>query len=80
MAFDAGFLSIVSKEIRDELSHARLERIFQCTHDTFVLEFRAAKKPRNLFLSAGPSGGCCYLTERKIAHPDVPPMFCMLLR
>ena len=80
MAFDAGFLSIVSKEIRDELSHARLERIFQCTHDTFVLEFRAAKKPRNLFLSAGPSGGCCYLTKRKIAHPDVPPMFCMLLR
>ena len=80
MSFDAGFLHALSGEIREELSDARLERIFQCTRDTFVFEFRAAKKPRALFVNAGPSGGLCYLTERKIAHPDTPPMFCMLLR
>ncbi len=80
MAFDAGFLTAVCRELCEELSDSRLERITQCTRDTFVLEFRAAKKPRALFLSAGPSGGCCYLTERKIARPEIPPMFCMLLR
>ncbi len=80
MAFDAGFLSAIAREIREELSDSRLEKIFQCTRDTFVLEFRAAKKPRALFLSAGPSGGFCYLTERRIPHPETPPMFCMLLR
>lgn len=80
MAFDAGFLSTICRELTEELSDSRLERVFQCTRDTFVFEFRAAKRPRALFVSAGPSGGFCYLTERKISHPDTPPMFCMLLR
>lgn len=80
MAFDAGFLSAVCREICEELTGSKLDRIFQCTRDTFTLEFRSAKKPRTLFLSTGPSGGVCYFTERKIPHPDVPPMFCMLLR
>ena len=80
MAFDAGFLTAVCLELSEELSDSRLERITQCTRDTFLFEFRAAKKPRALFWSAGPSGGSCYLTQRKIARPEVPPMFCMLLR
>lgn len=80
MAFDAGYLAAICCEIQSELSDSRMDRITQCTRDTFVLEFRAAKKPRALFISAGPSGGLCYLTERKISRPETPPMFCMLLR
>ena len=80
MAFDAAYVTALTGEFFEKLVCGRIERIFQCTRDSFCFEIAAPGAKRRLLISAGPSGGYAYLTETNPPHPDVPPMFCMLLR
>ena len=80
MAFDAALLGALSASFRSCLTDGRIERIFQCTRDSFLFEIAARGEKHRLLISAGPSGGYTYLTATHPPHPDVPPMFCMLLR
>ncbi len=80
MPFDALFLTCVLRELERETAGGRIDKIHQPTRDEVVLTLRAAGKNKRLLLSANPSRPRIHLTERRRENPEVPPMFCMLLR
>jgi len=63
-----------------ELSGARIAKIYQPTEHEIVLHTRGQGFGRKLLLSAHPSMPRLHYTEQPWANPQEPPMFCMLLR
>ena len=80
MAFDAGFLKHVCHELNTCLAGGRVDRISQPSRDEVVLYIRCQGEDRRLYISAGGNGPRLHLTEERPENPQVPPMFCMLLR
>ena len=80
MAFDAYFLTAVLKEIRDEATGARVEKIHQPGRDGIVMLLRTEKGRQKLLLAANPAAPRLHLTTASPENPPEPPMFCMLLR
>lgn len=80
MAYDAGMLSCVLREINETLEGGRVDKIYQPSHDEVVLLIRARGGDYRLFINAGGSGARLNLTGEKPENPSVPPMFCMMLR
>ena len=79
MAFDACFLSAVLQEIR-ELESPRVEKIYQPSRDTVLLQLRHRQGRAKLLLAANPAAPRLHLTSASPENPQEPPMFCMLLR
>lgn len=80
MAFDAVFLSGVLEEIRETALDARVEKIHEPTRDTVILHLRCRQGRTKLLIAANPAAPRLHLTQANPENPDVPPMFCMLLR
>ncbi len=80
MAFDAGFLRCVLREIDSKLAGARVEKVLQPEKDEIVLQTRSENGNRRLLLSASPGSPRVHLTETREENPLNPPTFCMLLR
>lgn len=76
MAYDAGMLTVVLKEISDACLGLRVEKIHQPTKDEVVLLMRG----KRLSLNVGSVCPRIALTEITKDNPASPPMFCMLLR
>ena len=81
MPIDGVFLSHLTRELSDELTGSRLDKINQPDSSELRLQFRTnSGGRRTLLLSARPGSARIHFTETKRDNPDVPPMLCMLAR
>lgn len=80
MAFDAMFLSAVLEEVRDRTQDARVEKIYQPSRDTVILQLKCRAGREKLLIALNPAAPRLHLTTASPENPPEPPMFCMLLR
>lgn len=80
MAYDAGMMSFVIREIGDAVIGGRIEKIYQPGRDEVVFAVRNNGKTERLLINAGSAMPHMNLTYEKAENPAVPPMFCMMLR
>ena len=81
MPFDAVFLIAVTRELNQNLTGARIDKIQQPERDSILLTVRTpAAGNRKLLLSASSNHPRIHFTGEKFENPAQPPMFCMLLR
>ncbi|NLW43460.1 MAG: fibronectin/fibrinogen-binding protein [Tissierellia bacterium] len=76
MAFDGIVTRAVVKQLNDELTGLRVDKIYQVEKDEVLLHFRKNK----LLISSSGNNPRIYLTEQTKENPKVPPMFTMVLR
>lgn len=79
MPVDSLYIKGLCTELNESLSGARIDKIYMPRRDQVVLNLRTEKGAQRLILSIG-AYPAVWLTEEKYENPDVPPMFCMLLR
>lgn len=75
MALDGAFLYAVKNELQ-ELIGGRVEKIYQPSREEIVISIRKKK----LYISANAGSARVHITQKQPDNPQVPPMFCMLLR
>ena len=80
MPLDALCLSGLVHELNTTLVGGKIDKIYQPGRDEVILALRTLSGNRRLLLSANPNHPRPQLTELSRENPDVPPMFCMLLR
>ncbi|MHB1421514.1 MAG: Rqc2 family fibronectin-binding protein [Bacillota bacterium] len=80
MAFDAVVLAAVARELQEELTGGKIDRVFQPEKDMIIMHVRRAKNNYRLLASAHAVHGRVHLTTTSYANPAAPPMFCMVLR
>ena len=81
MALDGVFLSRIKNELEPILLGSRVDKIHQPSRDSLVITLRTVGQGnRKLLFSSSAGTARVHLTEREPENPQVPPMFCMLLR
>ena len=80
MPLDALCLSGLVSELKAAIVGGKVDKIHQPGRDEVVLALRTPMGNVKLLLSANPSHPRAQLTQISRENPDVPPMFCMLLR
>lgn len=80
MAFDGVVLKSIIKELNDELAGGKIDKIYQPEKDEIILNVRTEKGAKKLFISADPNYPRINLTGESFENPEVPPLFCMILR
>ena len=80
MAFDATFLKAVLEEIREKALDSRVDKIFEPSRDTLILNLRCREGREKLLFALNPTAPRLHLTAASPENPPEPPMFCMLLR
>jgi len=80
MAFDAGMLSFVVRELQEKLTGGKVDKIYQPGKEEIIFVIRCGGEEHRLLISAGAAGPRIHLTGIKPENPAVPPMFCMMLR
>ena len=81
MPLDALCLSGLVSELRSAIVGGKIDKIHQPGRDEVILALRTpAMGNVKLLLSANPGHPRAHLTQISRENPDVPPMFCMLLR
>jgi predicted ribosome quality control (RQC) complex YloA/Tae2 family protein len=80
VAIDGITLHLLADELRESLTGARVEKVYQPAREEIVFHFRSPSGQRKLLFSAGASSPRIYITQTPIENPQQPPMFCMLLR
>ena len=79
MAFDAGMLACMVREIRTVALGGRIEKIMQPERDEIILQLRSTEGGKRLLINTG-TGPRIGFTELTRENPPQAPMFCMLLR
>ena len=80
MTLDGLTLHFAVKEIKEEITGCKVDKVHQPQPDTIVLALRAPGKNPRLLICAGASNSRTHLTKNKYENPKAPPMFCMFLR
>ena len=80
MAFDATFLAAVLDEIRGKAMGSRIDKIYQPSRDTLILNLRCREGREKLLFAVNPTAPRLHFTDYSPENPPEPPMFCMLLR
>lgn len=79
MALDGAFIFAVKKELHP-LIGGRVDKIHQPSREEIVITIRTKQGNKKLYISANTGSARVHVTEKNIDNPQVPPMFCMLLR
>ncbi len=79
MAFDAGILKCVAREI-DALKESRIEKIYQPSSDEIVIFLHSATNKSKILINAGSNYPRACITTQSFENPQKAPMLCMLLR
>ena len=79
MALDGAFLHAVRSELLP-LIGGRVEKIHQPSREEVVISIRTRQGSKKLYISANAGSARVHITEKQVDNPQVPPMFCMLLR
>lgn len=80
MTQDGLTLYYTVKELNEQITRCKIDKIHQPRPDTLVLSLRAPAKNLRLLISAGAFDSRLHLTDRKYENPKTPPMFCMFMR
>lgn len=80
MAFDGITIANIVKELSENLTDARINKIAQPESDELLLTLKTPVGLKRLLLSASASLPLVYLTEINKTGPMTAPNFCMLLR
>ncbi len=80
MALDGIYLSLIKRELSEALLGARVDRIHQPARESLVITFRTQSGTKKLLMNSSAGSARVHLTLREPENPQVPPMFCMLLR
>ena len=80
MPLDALCMTGLVHELNMALQGAKIDKIHQPGRDEVVMALRTSRGNVKLLLSANPAHPRPQLTELTRENPEVPPMFCMLLR
>lgn len=80
MSFDAFMTRAVVKELAELMIGARVERVLQPSKEEIFLLLHKESKHFRLQLNASPSSPRFGLTSESPENPQVPPIFCMLMR
>jgi len=80
MAIDAVFIYALRKELEEELTGAKIDKVQQPEKDKLLLSVRTVKGNRKLMISAGVGNARVHFTSVSVENPQEPPMFCMLMR
>ncbi len=80
MAFDGITISNIVKELKENLTDGRINKIAQPEADELLLTIKTNNGQKRLYMSASASLPLIYLTETNKPSPMTAPNFCMLLR
>lgn len=80
MAFDAGMLACILREVDEKLNGGKIEKIYMPQRDMVILQMKNGRDVYRLLINAGASSPRMCITAEKAENPAVPPMFCMALR
>ncbi|WP_322786379.1 Rqc2 family fibronectin-binding protein [Fictibacillus gelatini] len=80
MSFDGIVTRAAANELSERLLSGRITKIYQPDKTDLLFTVRAGRKNYKLLISANSSFARIHLTEKSYDNPQVPPMFCMLLR
>jgi len=80
MAFDGIVIHAIVNELSKTIVGGRIDKIYQPLSKELIIRIRTRGENHQLFLSADPTNPRIHLTNKKFTNPDIPPMFCMLLR
>lgn len=80
MAFDAGMVLAVARELAEKTVGARVEKVHQPERDEISLILHGAKGNQRLTVSASPNNPRVHLSSEAKENPSTPPSFCIMLR
>lgn len=80
MPMDGFTLAFMTRELKETLTGARVDRVNQPERDALLLLLRNQGKNVKLLLTANADQARVQLTEQNFENPAEPPMFCMLMR
>ena len=80
MPLDAVCLTALVDELAPQLEGAHIDKVQQPARDLLLLSLYTRQGSRKLLISAGVGMARLHLTSERFENPDMPPMFCMLLR
>lgn len=79
MALDGAFLYSIKNEL-DFFIGGRVEKVHQPSKEEIIISIRTKKGSYKLMLSSNAGSARVHITNIAVDNPNVPPMFCMLLR
>lgn len=80
MPLDAITLTAQSRELREKVLGAKIDKIFQPSRDEVIFLLRSREGSFRFLVSANPGHPRAHITGVSPENPPSPPMFCMLLR
>lgn len=80
MPFDGFVLAAIRHELEEKITDSRIDRIYQPTPESLILNLHRSKERLRLLLSAHPTNARIHLLSRPMENPFSPPLFCMVLR
>src|SRR3990167_8856522 len=80
MALTATEITQVVTELAPALTGGWIQKVYQPTSRTVVLEIRTPGHTHRLLLSAHPASTRIHLVTRALQNPPTPPAFCQYLR
>ncbi|MEK6640598.1 MAG: NFACT family protein, partial [Nitrospirota bacterium] len=80
MALSATEISKVMDECASVLAGGWIQKIYQPTDRTVVLEIRTPGRTHRLLISCYPETSRIHITTTGFQNPPTPPLFCQFLR
>ena len=80
MPLDAVCISGLAYELNNDIAEMKIDKVQQPEKDVFILSLRGARGSNKLLISSGSGSARVHLTRISRENPQIPPMFCMLLR
>ena len=80
MAFDGITPAAMAAELRKELLHGKIDKIYQPAPDELMLQIYTRDGMKRLYAATDSASASVRLVDRKTLNPPTPLPFCMLLR
>lgn len=80
MAFDGIITAAMTKELQDNITLGKIDKIYQPEVDELVLNIHTRDGNKRLYATVDSSAACVRLIESNPLNPPTPLAFCMLLR
>lgn len=80
MAFDGIAVSVITRELNEQLKNMRIVKIYQVDQHTIIFHLRGLGETKQLLISTSPTYPRIHTTTASYENPPTPPAFCMLLR
>lgn len=80
MALDSYTHKMLAFELKKKLIGGRIDKVYQMSRVQLLMTVRSLGENHRLYISCDASRGRVMLTNMRFENPDVPPVFCMLMR